>query len=159
MEHLKLLHVGCASKYMEGFINSDMRDEWKGKKHKLDEIFNIGGRWPHEDESVDGIVGMAIFQQLHWRDLVVALEEAHRVLKKGGVLRMGVPLSESDKPLEHLLGWNNINLFSYDLLERVLIKKIGFSQCSLRNVGQSALPMLAKADNRADHQFNIEAIK
>lgn len=156
---MKLLHIGAASKYLEGFINSDMRDEWKGKKHKLDEIFDIGKAWPHETESVDGIVGMAIFQQLYWRDLVVAFSEAKRVLKKGGVLRMGVPLSESDKPLEHLLGWNNINLFSYDLLERVLIKKIGFSTCSLKNVGQSALPILAKADNRVDHQFNIETIK
>ncbi len=156
---MKLLHVGCASKYLEGFINSDMRDEWKGKKHKLDEIFDIGKKWPHESDSVDGIVGMAIFQQLYWRDLVVALTEAKRVLKKGGVLRMGVPLSESDKPLDHLLGWNNVNLFSYDLLERVLIKKIGFSQCSLKNYHQSALSKLTAADNRVDHQFNIEAIK
>lgn len=156
---MKIMHVGCANRYAEGFINSDKTAEWKGKKHRLDEIFDLGKTWPHEDESVDGIVGMAVFQQLAWRDLVIAFNEAKRVLKKGGVLRMGVPLAENDKPLEHLLGWNNINLFSYDLLERVLTKKIGFSQCNLKNYHESAMAELAKLDNRIDHQYYIEAIK
>ena len=118
MEPLKYLHVGCATRYSKGFINSDLLTGWKGKMYKLDEQMDMSKPWNHEDGSVAGIVGMAVFQQLLWRDLVFAFGEAHRVLKKGGVIRMGVPFLENGKPIGYLLGWNNTNLLSYELLGR-----------------------------------------
>jgi len=145
---MKLLHVGCANRYYEGFINSDMRSSWKRKPHKLDIVMNLGDPWPYEDESIDGIVGMHVFQQLTWRELLVAFREAYRVLKKGGVLRMGCPMVEiEDRSLDYLLGWNNINLFSNDLLKKVLTR-IGFSKIRERGYRKSYLPELAKIDNR-----------
>lgn len=144
-----LLHVGCANRYYDGFINSDMRSEWKGKKHKLDLVMDLGKHWPHEDNSVDGIVGMHVFQQLYWRDLLVAFREARRVLKDGGVLRMGVPMVEiTDKSLDYILGWNNINLFSIDLLRQVLVERLGFAKLVSMPFGVSAMPELAVVDNR-----------
>jgi hypothetical protein len=68
-----LLHVGCANRYCEGFVNSDMRTEWKGKPHKLDLVMDMTEPWPYDDESVDGIVGMHVFQQLDWRGPVAGL--------------------------------------------------------------------------------------
>ena len=160
MGNLVLLHVGAGGRYYEGFINSDRSEiNHQGRKIKIDEILELSKPWLHDSESVDGIVGMAVFQQLYWRELVFALREAYRVLKKGGILRMGVPLLENGFPLEHLLGWNNINLFTYELLERVLLNHIGFSSCRLYNYQQSLLPELGKLDNRSDHIFYIEAIK
>lgn len=145
-----LLHVGCANRYYDGFINSDFMEEWKGGKRKLDVVMDIGKPWPYDDSSVDGIVGMHVFQQLHWRELVVAFREAYRVLKPGGVLRMGIPMVEiENKTLDFLLGWNNVNLLSFDLLENVL-KRIGFTKVRERGFNRSYLPILAKLDNRRD---------
>ena len=143
-----ILHVGCANRYYEGFINSDKVEVWKGKKRKLDLVMDLGKPWPYKDESVDGIVGMHVFQQLTWRELLVAFSEAKRVLKKGGVLRMGCPMIEIDKPLEYLLGWRNINLFSLDLLKTVLVDRIGFRRFRERGYKRSWLPILTIADNR-----------
>jgi predicted SAM-dependent methyltransferase len=121
---------------------------------------DLGKPWPYDDDSIDGIVGMHVFQQLPWRELVVAFNEARRVLKKGSVLRMGVPSIElEDKSLGWLLGWNNINLFSVDLLLNVL-KRIGFKHVRRRGYRRSRMPELAKLDNRPTRGTHyIEAVK
>lgn len=149
MENLKLLHVGCANQYYDGFINSDKMTGWRGKKYKLDLVMPLEEPWPYEDESIDGIVGMHVFQQLTWRELLIALSEAKRVLKPGGVLRMGVTMIEiRNKTLNWLLGWNNINLFSKDLLRMVFEERFGFKKFRERGYGKSRMPELAKLDNR-----------
>ena len=134
--------------------------EWKGKKYKLDLVMPLGEPWPYENESVDGIVGMHVFQQLSWRELVVAFREAYRVLKPGGVLRMGCPMIEiEDRSLDYLLGWNNINLFSFDLLDKVL-KRIGFKEFKKRQYQETRIEEFKRIDNRKDrgtHYF--EAVK
>ena len=157
----KLLHVGCANRYYEGFINSDITDTIKGKKNKVDVIFDLGEPWPFENESIDGIVGMHTFQQLHWRGLVVAFREAYRVLKPGGVLRMGNPMVEiMDKDLDYLLGWNNVTLFSFDLLKIVLVDRIGFSSIRKHWFRRGAMPELSQLDNRHNRGSHyIETIK
>ena len=50
------------------------------------EVMDISKPWHYKDESVDGIVTMNCLQQLYWRELVFALREVYRVLKKGGRL-------------------------------------------------------------------------
>lgn len=161
MENMILLHVGCANRYYEGFINSDMRTEWKGKPFKLDQVMDLSKPWPYKDESVDGIVGMHVFQQLTWRELVIAFREAFRVLKRDGVLRMGIPMVEiEDKDLNYLLGWNNVNLFSFDLLKRVLVDRIGFWGFMGREYRHSYLSQLANVDNRPNRgTLYFDAIK
>lgn len=158
---MKLLHVGAANRYYEGFINSDKMTEWKGKKYKLDAVMSLGEPWPYQDASVDGIVGMHVFQQLTWRELLVAFREAYRVLKPGGIFRMGCPMVEmEDKALGWLLGWNNINLFSYDLLCRVLVDRLGFSQLKECKYQETKMPEFKQIDNRKDRgTMYIEAIK
>jgi len=143
-----LLHIGCGNRKHSGFINSDK------------DTMDISKCWPYGDSSIDGIVSMHVLCQLSWRDLVFALREAYRVLKIGGVMRFGVPTVELDRDLDFLLGWNNINLFSIDLLRRVFLDKIGFSSFEVRNYHDSALPKLAEVDNRKDRgTFYLEVIK
>jgi SAM-dependent methyltransferase len=151
MDGLKLLHIGAGGDSKKGFINSDKTLVWKGKKRQLDDVFELGGLWPYESDSIDGIVSMHVLQQLSWRELAFfALPEALRVLKKGGVMRFGCPMVEiEDKNLEWLLGWNNINLFHEDLLRRVF-ERVGFSSFTECEYGKSVLPILAKLDNRKD---------
>ena len=121
----------------------------------------LGEPWPYADNSVDGIVGMHVFQQLTWRELLVAFREAYRVLKLGGVLRMGVPMVEIEaRSLDYILGWNNINLFSFDLLKRVLVDRIGFLSIKNCKFQETAMPELAQIDNRLDRgTWYLEAIK
>jgi ubiquinone/menaquinone biosynthesis C-methylase UbiE len=144
-----LLHIGCGNCRVDGFINTD--------KAEMD----ISKPWPYEDESVDGIVSMQVFQQLCWRNLMVAFKESYRVLKKGGVMRFGTILIESDKPLEYILGFKNINLFSFELLKKVLVWRIGYSDIQICQFRSSAIPEFASIDNRHINKgtFYIEVRK
>lgn len=162
MEPVKkvLLHVGCANRYYDGFINSDRWDTWGEKKYKLDLLMPLDKPWPYADGSVDGIVGMHVFQQLHWRDLVFAFREAYRVLKPGGVLRMGLPMLEcTDKSLDFLLGWNNVTLLNFETLDMVL-RRIGFTDCRKHWFRRGAMPELYRVDNRRNRgTVYVESIK
>ena len=156
MGNLVLLHIGCGNRIYEGFINSD-----KNVNGRPIEEMDLAKPWPYADESIDGIVSMHVMQQLTWRELLVAFPEAYRVLKKGGVMRMGCPSVEiADRRLEYLVGWNNINLFSFDLLKKVLVDRIGFSQIKNCQYKHSAIPELARLDNRSSRgTIYIEVIK
>lgn len=151
---MELLHLGCANRYKEGFINTDRATTIQGvsgtTENKVDALLDIGKPWNFADNSIDGIVSMHVLQQVPWRELVFGLHEAHRVLKVGGVFRFGCPMIEcEDRNIDYLLGWNNINLFSKDLLTQVF-KRIGYSsfrECKFR---ESDMPILATLDNRRD---------
>jgi Methyltransferase domain len=160
VENLTFLHVGSGGLYFDGLINSDMRSEWRGKKHKLDLIMPLHATWPYKTESVDGIVGMHVFQQLQWRELLIAFQEAYRVLKTGGVLRMGLPMVEvEERPLDLILGWNNVNLFSFDLLERVLVDRLGFKSLTVCEYQESQIKEFEQVDNKREQSWYLEAVK
>jgi hypothetical protein len=148
MGDLKLLHIGCGNRRHEGFINTD--------KEEMD----ISKHWYYDDESIDGIVSMQVFQCLTWKELMHAFREAHRVLRDGGVMRMGVSLVETNYPLERVLYGNNINLFSFDLLKNVLVDRVGFSSIKLCGFRETSLPEFAKVDNRHNRGTSyLEVIK
>mgnify|MGYP001578046497 CR=1 FL=1 len=131
-----LLHIGAGKIKHKGFINTD--------KNEMD----ISKLWPHNDSSVDGIISMCVFQCLLWKDLVVAFTEAYRVLKKGGLMRMGVFLEDTKEPLDRFLYGDNINMFSFDLLRRVLVDRVGFSEIKLCKFRETAVTEFIPVDNR-----------
>lgn len=149
MEEEVILHIGCANRRARGFVNSDK------DPHPPDQKMDIRDSWPYEDESVDGIVSVSVFQCLTWRELIFALRESYRVLKSGKIMRVGIPIIENGKPLDYLLGWNNINLFNYSLMERVLLD-IGYSKCRKRNYKEGKW---SEVDNRPRQIFYMEVIK
>lgn len=156
-----LLHLGCGGDYKEGFTNCDRTTiSPRGKKQKVDLVFELGDKFPfNENEIFDGIVSMHVFQQLYWRDLISCFRECYRLLKFGGVLRFGSPTVELPYDIDYLLGWNNVNLFSRDLILNVL-HKVGFKLVETRRFGESQLPILATVDNRKDRgTIYFEAIK
>jgi len=153
-----LLHVGCGGKYYKELINTDHTNiGLRGNTYKIDQRMNLANTWPYDDDSVDGIVGMGVFQQLHWRDLVFAFREAYRVLKEGGVLRMGVLVLEKGNTLDFLLAWNNVNLFTANILNDVL-ENIGFS-VYFRSYQHASIEEFKQVDNKPDEFIYIEAIK
>ena len=131
---MKLLHIGAGNCTHEGFINLRQED------------MDISQPWPYEDGSVDGVISMQVLQQLYWRDLRVALWESYRVLHSGGVMRFGTMLID-DNMLDYVLGWKNINLFSFDLLQRVL-EQIGFRGVAVCEYRESKIKEFAQVDNR-----------
>ena len=143
-----MLHIGCGKQKHDGFVNTD--------KEEMD----ISKPWPYEDESVDGIISMQVFQQLTWRELVVALKESYRVLKKDGVMRFGTVLLDSGKSLEFLLGWKNIILLNYSLLRDVLINHIGYKSIKLCEYRETSVPEFKKVDNRHNRGSSyVEVVK
>lgn len=159
MADLVYLHIGCANLYYQGFINSDSRTSWKGKPHKLDKVMDISLPWPYENESVDGIVSMHVLQQLTWRELIAALRESKRVLKKGCKMRIGVPMIENGKSLDYLLGWKNVNLFCREMWDRVLMGHIKFSEIKWCKYQETDVPIFKQVDNRPEQTFYIEVTK
>ena|SRR3990167_1348427 len=157
-----LFHLGCGGDYKKGFVNVDRTTiSPRGREQKVDLVFELGEKFPFMDDNfVDGIVAMHVFQQLQWRGLVCCFRECYRILKPGGVLRFGSPTVDLEEyDLDYLLGWNNINLFSVDIVVRVLYR-IKFSSVFIREFGQSAFPVLATVDNRKDRGTTyFEAIK
>ena len=133
---MMLLHIGCGKIKHEGFINTDKGD------------MDISKPWPYEDDSINGIISMMVIQCLGWKDLVTAFREAHRVLRPGGVMRMGLFLVETNHPLETFLYGDNINLFSFDLLKNILVNRVGFSDIELCGPKQTRIPEFAQVDNR-----------
>jgi hypothetical protein len=67
-------------------------------------------------------------------------------------------LIEDNNP-ELALGWNNIVLFTFELLDKVL-KSIGFVHVELSKYRQSSMPEFNATDNRPDKGSSfIEAFK
>ena len=147
---MKLLHIGCGNHYHEGFINSDKDDTFPdGSPKKLDVVMDIAKPWSYEDESIDGIISMVVFQCLNWIELYFAFQESYRVLKKGGVMRFGVVLEETSQPVRKFLFGKNIQVYNFELFRSILISRIGYSSIKLCNYRETTIPEFAKVDCRS----------
>lgn len=80
------LHWGCGDKAAPGWINAD-REALAG----VDLHGDIRRGLSLADGSLDYAVSIHALQDLPWHDIVVALSELKRVIKPGGVLRLGLP--------------------------------------------------------------------
>jgi predicted SAM-dependent methyltransferase len=86
MSERRRLHWGCGQITPSGWINSDLR-EGPG----VDIVCDILKGLPIADESIDYVVSHHVLPELAIFDQVQALGELYRVLKPGGVLRLGLP--------------------------------------------------------------------
>lgn len=157
-----LLHIGCGDRYHKGFINSDKDNVWpdSGIPKKVDMIMDITARWPYENESIDGIISMVVFQCLTWIDLFYVFKQSYRVLKKGGVMRFGVVLEETNQPLRRFLYGHNIQIFNFELFRSVLIDRIGYKSIKLCNYQETLIPEFKAVDFRQNRGTSfIEVIK
>lgn len=80
------LQWGCGDKAAAGWINAD-REDFTG----VDLHGDIRHGLPLADGSLDYAVSIHALQDLPWHDIVGALAELRRVIKPGGVLRLGLP--------------------------------------------------------------------
>lgn len=79
------LNLGCGHKKMDGFINIDIIPE-------ADVQVDLESQpLPFPDDSVDFVQASQVFE--HIENFIPLMNEIHRVLKPGGVVRADMPLA------------------------------------------------------------------
>lgn len=101
--HPLRLHLGCGPCYKEGWVNIDLAQltpksvqAWMarkraGERQRLDLMWNLGRGLPFPDNSVDAIFSEHVLEHFDYSAGLAILKESYRVLKPGGVGRIGVP--------------------------------------------------------------------
>ena len=174
------LNWGCGAAGEPGWLNADV-------KHGpgIDISCDIRDGLPLDDDSVDYVVSIHALPEVPYPDLVPALRELRRVLKPGGVLRLGLPdllkgvdayrrndrnyFLVPDEDAESIgaklvvqLIWYGYSrtLFTYDFIEEVLAKS-GFGnvrRCGYRQT-MSRYPEIVELDNREQESLFVESTK
>lgn len=65
----------------------------------IDVVADLNTRWPFEDETFLHISACHVVE--HLQDLIHFMDEAHRVLKRGGSIYIETPLAGADPDLEY----------------------------------------------------------
>ena len=172
------LTLGCGPRPAPGWINADLRD-YEG----VDLRGDIRDGLPLSDHSVDCAVAIHVLQDLPWCDIPVALAELRRVLRSGGVLRLGLPdldraidayrrgdaayfhVPDADarsigaKLVAQIIWYGSVRTpFTFDFA-RELLERAGFAEvrrCAFRETG-SPDPEIVSLDNRERESLFVEA--
>jgi len=130
---------------------------------------------PFPDNSVDYLYSSHFLEHLFKEEARQFLKEAHRVLKKEGIIRIGVPdleyaislyqKGEREKALQYFFSSSSSNFFSrhqymydFDLLSSFL-KEAGFTKIERCLYRQGKMPDIEQLDTRDNDTLYIEAIK
>ena len=79
------LNLGCSDRHLADHVNVD-------RVQPADVIADLSERWPWEDNSVEEIVAHDIIE--HLPNKILTMNEAYRVLRHGGMLRIVVPTTD-----------------------------------------------------------------
>jgi SAM-dependent methyltransferase len=174
------MNWGCGTWPEPGWINSDIKDG-----PGIDISCDILDGLPLERDTLDYIVTHHALPEIPLSEMVRVLEELRRVLKPGGILRLGLP--DLDKAIQAYLekdrdyflvsdkdaktiggklvtqilwfGWSR-SLFTHDSTDE-LLRKAGFREvqaCSFRET-KSRFAGIIDLDSRERESFFLEATK
>ena len=106
------LNLGCGIHYDKNMINCDLYED------KIDVRLDAV-ELPFKTESIDEIMAMQLLEHISISDADKAIKEWNRVLKKNGILYIGVPdlerslaLAEAIRPMGPYR-WKTISMFIY----------------------------------------------
>jgi SAM-dependent methyltransferase len=177
---LRRLNWGCGTQPEPGWINSD-RKQAPG----IDLSCDIREGLPLEAGSIDYAVSIHALPEVPYSDLVPVLRELRRVLKPGGVLRLGLPNLERafdayrrgdsdwflipDDEMSSVGGKLITQLIWYGYSRTLfvpefaveLLRKAGFAQIHQLASGETASPYpeITALDDRPLESFFVEAVK
>lgn len=83
---MKKINLGCGNFKLEEYINIDIRESVKP-----DIVVNILKGLPFENGEIDEVSCTEFLEHFNQDDIGKVLLEIHRVLKKGGVFKFGLP--------------------------------------------------------------------
>jgi predicted SAM-dependent methyltransferase len=81
------LHIGCGDTYLDGWVNIDMARPAR----KLDLRWDLRRGLPFSDGSAEAVFSEHFLEHLDLSSALEMMQECRRVLKTGGVCRIGVP--------------------------------------------------------------------
>ena len=170
------LHLGCGPNHMDGWVNIDLEAEYEP-----DLQHDLSTGLPYADDSVDLVYSEHFFEHLPLAAGYALMQECHRVLRPGGVLRIAMPDLESTVHA-YLGDWRaqawvaafpridtaarmlNIGMrewgheYVYDLEDLTLrLRSIGFGDVRPAPWGVSRHAELQARETRADSILVVEA--
>jgi len=177
---IRRLNWGCGTITSYGWVNSDIQ-AWPG----VDVVADIRQGLPIEDDAFDYIVSIHALPEIPYHDLDRAIAELRRVLKPGGVLRLGLPDMDkaidayragdvdyfliSEEEVKSLSGrmivqllWRgrSRSMFTTEFTAELLTRNgfQGVQPCSFRET-RSSFPGITELDDRPIESLFIEASK
>jgi predicted SAM-dependent methyltransferase len=175
------VNLGCGPTPLEGWVNVDL-----ARSEHVDVIWDLRRGLPFADESCALIFSEHVIEHLAREDAEALLNECHRVLEPGGVLRLSTPDAERflrsyagdreflhhpefPEPIETPLDRINMmmreggqHLWVYDSASLVsLLGRVGFSAASRQQFGVSQAARMQHIDTpgRAFESLYVEAVK
>jgi predicted SAM-dependent methyltransferase len=173
------LHLGCGTVHFDGWVNVDIEGE---PDLRLDLRFGL----PFADESVELIHSEHMVEHLRLADGFLLMTEARRVLRPGGILRIGVPDLDQivrryrssdwrdqewikdaafdwiDTPVALInvafRGWEHQYLYDETELH-FRLGRAGFTQVRRMAWGESEVAELRARETRPETDLIVEAVK
>ncbi|AXT85953.1 hypothetical protein C6I20_12685 [Aeromicrobium sp. A1-2] len=169
------LHLGSGGQPKSGWLNVDLAGD------PVELVWDLAHGVPFEDARVDAIFHEHLLEHIPLRAGAGLLDECYRVLRPGGILRVGVPdagaLLESytgdgtyigalhpDRPtrmlaLQELFYWHrHTTMFDEETLA-LLFRAAGFPEPSRRSFGESDLDSAPDTERRRAETLYMEARK
>jgi predicted SAM-dependent methyltransferase len=163
------LHLGSGTAPKESWINVDLVGD------RVDLAWDVTRPLPFAADAVDAIFHEHLFTVLELHEGFAMMNDAHRVLRHGGVLRVGVPNAwkemselwpeEDAAPLPRLVTMQEVlyypgNRSAYDVETlQFLLGAVGFVQIEERRFGDSRLVPCPDSERRREGTVYVEALK
>ena len=106
------LNLGCGSDYKKGWINVDV------VKGTADVVWDLNRfPYPFKDNSADYVLLKHVLE--HLDDIILVMNELHRIVKRGGIVEIRVPFYTNFQALTHV---QHKHFFAYGTLDLVTEK-------------------------------------
>lgn len=176
-----LINLGCGPSALAGWVNVDI-----ARGPQIDVVWDLRRALPFADESCAVIFSEHVIEHLTREDALKLLSECHRILQRGGVLRLSTPdagrylrsyagdgeflhhpnfAQSVETPLDRIntmMREGGQHLWVYDSASLcLLLKRAGFKSCSEQQFGVSQHPRMQNIDleARAFESLYVEAVK
>jgi predicted SAM-dependent methyltransferase len=170
------LHLGCGRKTLHDWVNVDLSGD------RVDLAWNLARPLPFRDGSAEAIFHEHVLEHLSLEQSLKLLEECHRLLRPGGILRIVVPdagglarsyanggsdMLERVRPgrpsamlaLQEMFYWHrHCTMYDAETL-KLVVTAAGFSTVEESSFGQSRLTPPPDSDDKRDESLYVEAVR